>query len=244
MAVPRPLRRRVRAADFAQLVREPATEAGRLQRGADLVVALVGGCDHAGVSVLTPAFMETVAVTDEVGRRGDGWQHELSEGPGLDTARSRTTVVSQDLRSDPRWRSWGPRAVTALGLRAAMSVLLDTRGESVGSLTLYADRPDVWDDERQTLAVTLADQLALASADARMLDDRHRALLARGGVGQAQGIVMERFGMTADQALEHLRRLSEGNRMTLVRLAEHVVESRQLPPWLGDDPAAPGRSRP
>ncbi|MGI3784106.1 MAG: GAF and ANTAR domain-containing protein [Janthinobacterium lividum] len=233
-------------ADFAQLVREPATEAGRLQRGAELVVALVGGCEHAGVSVLTPAFMETVAVTDDVGLRGDGWQHELSEGPGLEAVRSRTTVVSQDLRTDSRWRTWGPRAVEALGVRAAMSVLLDTWGESVGSLTLYADRSDVWDDERQTLAVTLAGQLALASADARMLDDRQRALLARGSVGQAQGIVMERFGMTADQALDHLRRLSEGSSMALVHLAERVVETRELPSWRADEPWAGGlrRSRP
>ena len=222
-AAPRPPR------DFAQLVREPSTEAGRLQRGVELVVALVGGCDHAGVTVLTPAFMETVAASDDVVLRGDSWQHELSEGPGLESLRRRSTVVSQDLRNDPRWRSWGPRAVLGLGVRSTISVLLDPHGDTVGSLTLYADRTDVWDDDHRMIAQALAGQLALAAADARLLDDRQRTLASRAGVGQAQGIVMERFGMSAEQASDYLRRLARGTQMKLVHLAEAIVATRELP---------------
>ncbi|MGI3782634.1 MAG: GAF and ANTAR domain-containing protein [Janthinobacterium lividum] len=229
MVVPRPTRARRLAADFAELVHEPTTEVGRLQRGVELVVSFVGGCDHAGVTVLTPSFMETVAASDDVVRRGDDWQHELSEGPGLHSVRSRSTVVSQDLRADTRWRAWGPRAATDLGVRSAMSVLLDPSGDTVGALTLYADRTNAWDDEQQALARTLAGQLALASADARRLDDRQRALVSRVGMGQAQGIVMERFGMTADEAYDYIQQLSAGTHVQLIHLAEHIVETRDLP---------------
>lgn len=216
-------------ADFASLVQEPSTEAARLQRGVELVVALVDGCDHAGVTVLTTSYTETVAASDDVARRGDGWQSELSEGPGLDSVRSRRTVVSQDLRTEPRWRTWGPRAVAGLGVRSTMSVLLESRRDAVRSLTLYADRVDVWDDERHTLALELAGQLALATADARLLEDRQRALFLETELRQAQGIVMERFEMGADAAFDYLRRLSQGTQVTLVHLVERIVETRELP---------------
>lgn len=215
--------------DFAELVRRPATEARRLQRGVELAVALVQACDHAGVTVLTPAFAETVAASDDVVRRGEVWQHELSEGPGLESVRGRTTVVSQDLRTDPRWRAWGPRAADGLGVRSSMSVPLNLDSDLVESLTLYADRVHVWDDERQALATTLARQLGLAAADARLLDDRERALVSRTGLGQAQGIVMERFGMSAAEAYDHLERLSRSNHLDPVHLAEHIVETREVP---------------
>ena len=217
------------AADVARLLHQSSTEGGRLQRGVDLAVALVAGCDHASVTVLNPVYVETVAASDDVVRRGDGWQYDLSEGPCLDSVRGRTTVISQDLGHDPRWRSWAPRAVDSLGVRAMMSVPLHASVEEVGSLNLYADRARAFDDEQQALARTLAGQLAVAVADARLLDERERALLARTGIGQAQGIVMERYGLSADQALDLLSRIARGTQVGLAHLAEHIVETRRLP---------------
>ncbi|GAB2590770.1 GAF and ANTAR domain-containing protein [Microlunatus antarcticus] len=218
---------------FTALVHEPSTAGGRLQRGVELLARLVPGCDHAGVTLLTPAFVESVAATDDVVVRGDAWQHELSEGPGLDSVRGRTTVVSQDLRTDPRWRTWAPRVVDGLGVRSTMSVLLERHEDVVASLTLYADRPDVWDPGRQQLATALASQLAGASAEARMLDDRERALVSRVGLGQAQGIVMERFDLGADEAYDYLRRLSQSTQVGLLQLAGHIVRTRVVPPLPG-----------
>lgn len=230
MASPRSARSTRSVSDFAELVHRPSTGAGRLQRGVELVVSLIEGCDHAGVTVLTPAFVETIAASDEVVRRGDAWQHELSEGPGLDSVRHRTTVVSQDLQVDPRWRTWGPLVVGGLGVRCTMSVPFDQHGgRDVESLTLYADRPGVWDRERRRLVTTLAGQLGLAAADARLLDDGRRALESQVGLGQAQGIVMERFGLSPGEAYDHLQRLARGTRMELVHLAERIVETREVP---------------
>jgi GAF domain-containing protein len=234
MAAPQVLPRQQASADFARLLHQSLTEGGRLQRGVELAVSLLGGCDHASVTVLTPHYVETVAASDDVVLRGDGWQYELSEGPCLDSVRGRTTVVSQDLGRDPRWRSWAPRVVDGLGVHAMMSVLLYASGDEVGSLNLYSDRVEVWDDEAQLLARSLADQLAVAVADARLLDERERALLSRSGIGQAQGIVMERFGLSADQALDLLRGMSRGTRVGLVHLAEHIVETRRLPAFDDD----------
>lgn len=213
---------------FARLLREPATESGRLQRAVELAVALVERCDHASVTVLTPHYAETVAVSDEVARLGDGWQHDLSEGPALETLRRRVPVVSQDLRADPRWRSWGPRAVKRLGVCSVVSVPLEADGGGVGALNLYSDRLQAWDAGQRALAAALAGQVAVAAADARLLDARTAAMLVRSGVGQAQGILMERFGLTAEQAFDHLQALSTDTGVELLHVAEHLVETRDL----------------
>jgi AmiR/NasT family two-component response regulator len=41
--------------------------------------------------------------------------------------------------------------------------------------------------------------------------------------------------MTAEQAFEHLRRLALRRRVTLVHLADHIVETRELPALRGED---------
>ncbi len=218
--------------DFARLL-HPATERGRLQLGVELAVSLVVGCDHASVTVLTPHYVETVAASDDVVRQGDGWQQDLSEGPSLDSVRTRVPVVSQDLGSDPRWRSWGPRVADSLGLRAMMSVVLQTGTgtdtDVVGCLNLYADRVQVWDAEQQRLALALGDQLVAAVAGARVIEARGRAMIERIGLVQAQGIVMERYRMTAEQALDHLRQLSRATEVPMVHLTERIVATRELP---------------
>ena len=214
---------------FARLLNGSSTEAARLQRGVELAVTLVPSVDHASVTVLTPRYVETAAASDEVVRRGDSWQHDLSEGPGLDSVRTRATVLSQDLRIDARWRSWGPRVADRLGVRATLSVLFDAAPDAIGSLNLYADRVQTWDAEQQLLARALGNQLAVAVADARLLDAKDRAALAQVGLGQAQGIVMERYRMTAAQAYDHLQRLAQVTQVPLIHLAEHIVATRELP---------------
>lgn len=226
------------------LLRGPLTEGGRWQRGVEVAVSLLGGCDHASVTVLTPHYVETVAVSDQVARRGDGWQHELSEGPGLDSLRRRVPVVSQDLRSDPRWRAWGPRAVEQLGVRSVVSVPLESDGGDIGALNLYADRLRVWDDEQQELAWAFAAQVAAAASDARLLERRTAAILMRSGTGQAQGMVMERFQMTAEQAFDYLQRLSEDGGIGLQQVAEHITGTRDFPRLRGEHPGRGRRRHP
>ena len=52
---------------------------------------------------------------------------------------------------------------------------------------------------------------------------------ARNLVGQAQGILMERFDLDAARAFEVLRRYSQHHNRKLHLVAEDLVESRALP---------------
>lgn len=223
---------------------EPATELARLQQGVRLVVQLVDACDHAGVTVSAPTFLETTASSDGIAQQGDDWQYELGEGPCLDAVRQQHTVLSQDLRSDVRWTTWGPRVVDELGVRSMLSLLLFTHKNTFAALNLYGDRTDAWDDDQLVMASALAEHLAVAAADAREIENRGRSMISRTMIGQAEGILMERFGLSADRAFEYLRRISQGNHTKLVDVAREIVETRTLPAprqsqLRGPVPAAP-----
>lgn len=215
--------------EFARFLHGADGAAARLQRGVDLVVELVDGCDHAGVTVAAKAGVWTAAATDDVVRDGDTLQYSLSEGPCLDTVRFEHTVISHDLISDRRWPTWAPRVVADLGVHAMMSLLLYVEQDTLGALNLYADQLGAWDSDAIAISHALADQLAVAVDDAREIENRRRAMIGRTTIGQAQGILMERYGIDAERAFDYLRRVSQDTNRKLIAVAEEVVSTRQLP---------------
>ncbi len=51
----------------------------------------------------------------------------------------------------------------------------------------------------------------------------------RTSIGQAQGILMERLELNADQAFDFLRRLSSVSNRKLADVAEEIVRTRDVP---------------
>lgn len=84
----------------------------------------------------------------------------------------------------------------------------------------------------QTLARIAEDNdrlvLALEAADS---ENNHlrAALASRLLIGQAQGLLMERLGLDADQAFDYLKRASMHLNLKVVRIAEDIVRTRALP---------------
>jgi ANTAR domain/GAF domain len=218
---------------FAQVARElhAAPDEGRqLQLAVALAVRLIGGCDHAGVSIVAGRSIFTPASSDDVSCRGDALQYELEEGPCLDSVRRHETVVSQDLRREERWPRWIPRAVTDLGIQGTMSVRLCTNGRSYGALNAYADRADAFEPQDLAIAQALAAEISVALAAKREIQQRCDAMASRTIIGQAEGIIMERLGMDADQAFAYLRRISQTTNRKLASICDEIVKTRQIPP--------------
>ena len=230
------------AGDFARSVSGRDGAAERLQRAVDLVVELVGGCDHAGVTIARGGRLSTPAASDATVEQGDAWQYELGQGPCLDSVALEHTVISQDLRTERRWPRWSARVQDSLGVRAMMSLLLFTESDTYGALNLYSDRPRVWSDDDIGLAYVLAGHLATSFGDALEIAHRARAMTTRTVIGQAEGLLMERFGVDADQAFAYLRRMSQTTHTKLAVVAEDLVRTRQLPGALANetDSAASG----
>jgi len=210
-------------ASFARELSTSASEPQQLELAVATVVALVEGCDHAGVTMVTRHGLETMAATSELVTNGDQLQYELGEGPCLDTVKTHTTVISSEIASDPRWPRWGPVVAQRYGFGSLLSLLLYTGQDSYGALNLYSGRPNAYSRDDILVAHSLAAHLAVAVAAAREIDHRGIAMVSRLVIGQAEGILMERYRLTAEQAFDLLRNSSEDSNRKLILVAEEIV---------------------
>ncbi|MCU1448730.1 MAG: response regulator with putative antiterminator output domain [Acidimicrobiales bacterium] len=71
------------------------------------------------------------------------------------------------------------------------------------------------------------DRLVILTREVAQLE---RALASRDMIGQAKGILMERYRITADEAFERLRVASQGLNRKLAALAEQLAATGQWPP--------------
>jgi GAF domain-containing protein len=223
---------------FARAAREmhaAPNEAELLQLAVDLAGKIINGGDHAGISVLQGREISTPVASDDVARRGDALQYQLDEGPSLDTVRRQETVISPNLRQEARWPEWTPRAVSVLGVKAMMSLWLYSRAgshdapHSYGALNLYSDSIDPFGPNEYAIAQALAAQISAALAAHREIRGRGVAMTSRTIIGQAEGIVMERLGIDANQAFAYLRRISQTENRKLIMICSEIVETRRLP---------------
>jgi len=186
------------------------------------------GCDGAGVVLTTKGGGATPAVasgSDTV--RADAIQVEYHQGPAFESIAGQRPVVSEELRFDSRWRFWGPRAAD-LGFRSVWSMALADNAP-FGALTLYSRRPSFFRSEPLAPELSFGQQVSIAIAIAVEREQLVRARNSRGIVGQAQGILMERYQMDAEQAFAVLRRYSSHLNQKLRLVAERVVYDRSLP---------------
>jgi AmiR/NasT family two-component response regulator len=96
-------------------------------------------------------------------------------------------------------------------------------------LSLYALHPDAFTADDEAIAHILARHASVAVATARHEVSMAQAVDARKLVGQAMGILMERFDMNGDQAFAVLRRYSQDTNTKLRDVAQTLIDTRSLP---------------
>ena len=186
-------------------------------------------CAYAGVILVHGGSrVETLAATDPVVEGLDAIQLEAGEGPDLELIADRHGVLVRDVRSETRWPRWC-EAVERAGVRSMLGSRLYTSQEVVGSLNLYDPAPDAFDEADADVAHMLARHAAVAVQHARGDEHLRKAVDARNLVGQAQGILMERFDLDADRAFEVLRRYSQHHNRKLHLVAQELIDNRVLP---------------
>jgi GAF domain-containing protein len=186
-------------------------------------------CTHAGVLLSSRGGQwETISATDPLVEESDRMQVELGEGPSVDVLAEHTAVLVPDTATDPRWPTWAPKAA-ALGLRSVLSVRLAAGGSTLGVLQLFHSEPYAFEPDDDAVAHILARHASVALASARQEATLWQAIDARKLVGQAQGILMERFGIDSDQAFAVLRRYSQDNNVKLRDVAQRLIDTRTLP---------------
>jgi GAF domain-containing protein len=224
-------------ADLGDIARRVADlhEPGRDQRQTlESVVAFACRAlrsDLAGVMLAhADGSVESVAVTDDLIVRADDIQRSLNEGPCLSAFEDEDHVeLISDTAQDPRWPRWGP-AVSEIGIHSVLSVRLEHREAGpVGSLNVYNRAHEEFNLFDVEVALILARHASVALGAARSEAAAQRALATRTSIGQAEGILMERYRFDEERAFAVLRRYSQASNMPLREVARRLIEDRKLP---------------
>jgi transcriptional regulator with GAF, ATPase, and Fis domain len=186
-------------------------------------VDLIDGVETADVLLVAGAdLFKSVAATSELAVEVDDFQKRFREGPCLDAAIGHPMVMCNDLREDSRWPRFAEAAVAA-GVHSLMSFQLYTHNARMGALNLFGIKPDVFTAENEAVGAMLATHAATALiADDERLQFQS-ALASRDIIGQAKGMIMERFDVDAVRAFELLRSLSQNSNTRLASVAEELV---------------------
>lgn len=217
---------------FARLLadlHEDATSHDILDRVVKVALQVIG-CDGVACALWRDhAELHSAAITDDTARRAAMLQLELDDGPCMIAVRTTGQVRIDNITTDTRWPAWAT-GVAELGARSSISVALASNGpQSVGSLFLYARRVNAFDEEDASTAQILAAHAAVAVRQARHAAALERAIHTRTITGQATGIVMNRYAVTAEQAFAALIRSSQAANLKLRDVADGVVRVGDLP---------------
>lgn len=79
------------------------------------------------------------------------------------------------------------------------------------------------------VATTFARHASIALAVTDEVFNLKIAIDTRKLIGQAQGILMERFGISGDHAFDVLRRYSQTANVKLSTVVQQVIDERELP---------------
>jgi AmiR/NasT family two-component response regulator len=106
-----------------------------------------------------------------------------------------------------------------------MSFALFADQKKMGALNFYGEQPRVFDDDAVEVGLIIATYTALAWKLVRREEQFRSALGSRDIIGQAKGMLMERFKIDAVQAFELLKRLSQNSNTPVAVVARRIIES-------------------
>lgn len=218
--------RLTRAARELQSARDPQAT---MQTAADLAASNVPGCDAAGISLTTRGGgIRTPAVSADFIVDCDLLQDELRQGPCLEAAWNEKVVHSPDVATDDRWPVWGQRVAAEHGIGSVLCLQLFTHNDVLGGINLYSHERHAFDADSLDEAAALAAHIAIAVSSAETQQQLRQAIDTRTLIGQAVGIVMERYRVDAGTAFQVLVRTSSHANVKIRDIAAELVETGNL----------------
>ena len=188
-------------------------------------VKLIPGCEAASISlVIGRREVICEAASGDLSRTVDALQVSAGQGPCLDAAYEQSTVRVEDMASETRWPEFSKKAFAA-GAGSMLAFQLFVEEENLGALNLFSSVPHAFDDESEHIGLLFAAHAAVAYSAARRQARMDRVMESRLLIGQAEGILMERHKVTAEQAFAILVTASQRRNRKLRDLAADLVRS-------------------
>ena len=200
------------AGDFSTALWRAVDEALSLSEATAQIVELMRlrtGSDAVGLSTRSRRgeLVRLAACGRLLDERG-GPHPEVGHDPLAHPLADGGVLAIDETRDDATWPDWSAGAARR-GIRSARFVGLASLDGRPVVLELYAGHAHAFDGARAAPVVDAARQAGWALRQVERVADLERDVHDRALVGQASGLLMERYHLGADQALEYLVRSSE-----------------------------------
>ena len=189
-------------------------------------VQLVAGAEAGGISMIEDSEVTHRKATTYGVTKLAQLQCELREGPcisAMDEPAEDGVVLADDLAGaeGERWPRFSPCAVEA-GYRSMLSTHLAVADGVRAALDLYASRPYAFSEDDRRIAALFALHAAPLLNGTREAQRFERALQSRDVIGQAKGILIERYGVDDTEAFQMLGKASQNTNIKLATVAESL----------------------
>ena len=221
------MRRAARDLTERRSIRDVEATLGQIVASA---VDTVPGIDAGSISLTRRGQVETRVPTSEVIGTLDDIQGELFEGPcisAIEAPPESGVVISCDFASAQdagRWPQFAPRAVE-FGYRALISTTLSVASGPRAALNLYSVTPNAFDRTTRAMVSLFGAQAGVLLYGSDTAAHLQRAVDSRDLIGQAKGILMERFKINDDAAFRMLVTSSQDTNMKLNAVAQWLCDS-------------------
>lgn len=138
-----------------------------------------------------------------------------------------------EIAADHRWPEFTAAAINA-GYRSCLFLPVPANGPTPAVFSLFSDRPAAFDTTSYDLALLFAlhagvafDNVQLFHDSRALIEQLRLALVTRGVIGQAQGLLMQRFTVGSEIAFRVLQRCSQDRNIKLREIAADLVGAHE-----------------
>ena len=181
----------------------------------------------AGVTLLIRGKLVPQATTGRPPQILDLRQQVTGKGPCVEAASRQTVICISDTSDDARWPDFCA-AAQACGVHSMLCAPLWVDEACMGTLTLYSQQAGAFGPPDIKLIAMFGALAALSLAEAQRTANLREAMVNRDLIGQAKGILMERYKVDGETAIGILSRASQALNLKLAAIARHLAESGEL----------------
>lgn len=191
-------------------------------------VDLIPGVEEGSISVVFDRRrVSSRAPSSELPRVVDELQNETRQGPCLDAAYRERTIRVPDMSTEQRWPAFAVKAYDA-GVGSMLAFQLYVDEENLGALNLYSRAVNAFTDESEHIGLMVAAHAGVAFAGANKVEQLTESVATRDRIGQAKGILMERYKINEQQAFVLLAKVSQTTNTKLNVVAEHLAATGEI----------------
>jgi transcriptional regulator with GAF, ATPase, and Fis domain len=187
----------------------------------------IEGAIGSAITLLTNGKITSPVHSDPLAEQVGQIQATTKSGPCVETSRDEITIRSDDLNKESRWPEFTSQALE-LGVQSVLSFQLFVEGDSMGALDVYGGRINAFDTEAENTGLLLASHAAIAMAASRDITNLKLGMENRDIIGQAKGILMERFKIAPHEAFDLLVMASQSTHRKLREVADELAATGEL----------------